>query len=42
VENDGLQEWSARKKYELPSCRLTLMLGNASNDIVWEKEIEVR
>ena len=30
------------KKYELYPHTLTLMLGNASNDIIWKEKVEVK
>lgn len=37
-----LQEWSVLKKYELYPCKLTVMLGNASDDIVWKTTVEIK
>lgn len=39
---DELKEWSAYRKYELYPCKLTIMLGNASDDIVYEKVIDIK
>ena len=39
---DELKEWSVLKKYELYPCSVTIMLGKASNDIVWKKVIQVK
>ena len=36
---DELKEWSTRKEYELFPYKLRLMLGKASDDIVWQTEI---
>ena len=37
-----LKEWSVRKRYEVLPCALTVMLGRASNDIVWQTKVEVK
>ena len=39
---DDLKEWSIARKYEMQPCRVRLMLGKASDDIVWQTEIEVK
>ena len=39
---DELKEWSILKKYEMYPHKLKLMLGNASNDFVWQKTVEVK
>ncbi len=39
---DDLKEWSVYKTYELYPCKLTIMLGNASDDIVHEKVIDIK
>ena len=39
---DELKEWSVRRKYELLPCALTVMLGRASDDIVWQTKVEVK
>ena len=39
---DELKEWSILKKYEMYPHRLKLMLGNASNDFVWQTTLEVK
>ena len=39
---DELKEWSVNRKYELFPCTLKLMIGKASNDIVWQKEIVIK
>lgn len=38
---DELKEWSVRRKYELFPCTVKLMLGKASDDIIWQTEIEI-
>ena len=38
---EELKEWSVRKQYEALPCVLTVMLGKASNDIVWQTKVEV-
>lgn len=38
---DELKEWSIDKKYEIPVCMLTVMLGRASDDILFQKEIRI-
>lgn len=38
---DKLKEWSVFKKYQLFPCELTVMLGNASDNIVWKKTIHL-
>ena len=39
---DELKEWSVRRKYELLPCALTVMLGRASDDIVWQTKVEIK
>ena len=39
---DELKEWSVFKKYDFYPCKLTLMLGNASDDILWVTELEIK
>jgi beta-glucosidase len=38
---DELKEWSVRRRYELLPCALTVMLGRASNDIVWQTKVAI-
>ena len=40
--SEELKEWSVRKQYEVLPCALTVMLGRASNDIVWQAKVEVK
>ena len=35
---EELKEWSTEKKYDFFPCKLTVMIGNSSKDIVFEKE----
>lgn len=39
---DELKEWSVEKRYEIPVCKLTVMLGNASDDILFSQEVSVQ
>ena len=39
---EELKEWSVRRQYEALPCVLTVMLGKASNDIVWQTKVEVK
>lgn len=35
---EQLKEWSIRKKYEIPCCNLSIMIGDASDNIIWQTE----
>jgi len=39
---DELKEWSTNRKYELFPCTLKLMIGKASDDILYEMEIAIQ
>lgn len=39
---DELKDWSVNKRYELPQCRLTVMLGFAADDIVFSTDVEIK
>lgn len=39
---DELKEWSILRKYELYPHKLKLMVGRASNDILWQTILEVK
>lgn len=39
---DELKEWSTNRRYELFPYTLTLMLGKASDDIIYQKEIAIQ
>ncbi len=39
---DELKEWSVRKQYEAYPCVLTVMLGKASDNIIWQTKLEVK
>ena len=39
---DELREWAISRKYEVNPHRLTIMLGDGSDRIVWEEKFEVR
>lgn len=39
---DELKEWSTARRYEINPHRLTVMLGESSEYIVWETELEIK
>lgn len=41
LSKEQLSEWSVNEKYELFPMQLTVMLGKSSENIVWEKTIDI-